>query len=213
MDSHQHQLDEIHIVKATKEHSELIKKGSALYVRIFSDPPYNENFELAEVQKDFDSYAINGKLYLALTKFNENDLIVVGFLALSKGCEVPSEVNRKILEATNLSTSNIWYVSELGVDKDFRRHGIGKKLMNKFETDVCPTAAFLRTGKNENEHVINFYEKFDYNVVPGLVEKVENIRTDGSIDYDERIYMTYKSYDDTRIAGDGYQSGSEGLYG
>lgn len=210
MAEHQH---EIHVEKVTKEHSELIKKGSALYVKIFSEPPYNENFNLDEVREDFNDYAKNGKLYLALIRSDENYLNVIGFLALSKGYKVSSEISKKILEASSLNTSNIWYVSELGVYKDFRRHGIGKKLMNKFETDTCPTAAFLRTGKYGNEHVIKFYEKFNYNVVPGLVEKVENLRTDGSIDYDERIYMTYKSYDDTRIAGDGYQSGSEGLYG
>ena len=70
------------------------------------------------------------------------------------------------------------------------------------------SSMFLRTGAHGNGKVIKFYKKLGFQVA-NVIENVQNIRTNGETDVDERLYM-YKLC--TESKEDGYRSGKEYFY-
>lgn len=197
-------------IESLKSNSELDKQlldsAIELYISVFASEPYNEDFKYEDVKEDFLKYIYYGKFIVC---FHEDK--VVGLICISKGYNVSSQI-QSILETNDIDSKNDWYISELAVHEKYRKNGIGKTLVKHF-FDCHPQKAFLRTGLIGNECVIKFYEKYGFKTLHNATENVSNPRIDGTIKVDERVYMIYKSYDESRYEGDGYQSGSEGLYG
>ena len=163
-----------------------------LYIKTFAQSPYNELFTPADVNKYFDEYLKHG-FYVAYVE----DIPVrhptgvhrqkpVGLLCSDINHDFGS-FNTKIEETEGLATGV--YLSELIVDSDYRRRGIGSKLIEAFNNDAINQTVYLRTSKNNNDHVIKMYQRFGFSLIPGLVQLVENRRTDGTVDRDDRVFM------------------------
>ena len=191
-----------------------------LYIKIFSEPPYNETFELENVKQEFYEYIKFG-CFLIATK----DSIVVGFLGASKGINhlCSSEFITET-KKNGFDCFNDIYISELGVSKAHRGLKIGKRLVDTFMEIYKSSGIFLRTGVENNDVVINMYKKYGFTVTD-MREHVENVRNDGSIGTDERLYMyrkpsiedlcLHKTKHSVHCAHDSERrsSGSEYLYG
>ena len=180
-----------------------------LYINIFAEPPYNECFSQETVEEEFCHYIKNGILFYALA-----DDHVIGFLGVTRGMENCRKDIKKELSNVGVFSDTDLYLADLAVAKKFRRQKIGSSLMDKMMTQYPHENMYLRTSAvRGNEKVIAFYQKLGFNIIEKR-ERVENTRTNGSIDYDERLYMykTQNHYDSDRHSGDGYKSGAEHLY-
>lgn len=176
------------IVKITKDNLNLekgtIDKAVKLYIEIYSSPPYNENFEYENVMKEFMDYIHNGLLLLTIL----SDSKVIGFLATSVGHPCNDEKLKNDLIFSGIDPCNDIYFSEFGVEINYRRHGIGKKMLDTMLHHHLGKKIYLRTAKYNNDKVINYYKRAGFKVIDA-VERVLNKRTDGTIGIDERIYM------------------------
>ena len=187
----------------------LLHEAVNLYIKIFSDPPYNEHFEFTNVENEFYQYIKQGCFILAII-----DSKTVGFMCSSMGLDhIGTEVAKDML-MHSIDYKKDVYISELGVSNEHRCKGIAKKLMNEFMEINKYQNMFLRTGMHNNDHVIKLYEKYGFKKTK-INECVMNTRTNGELDYDERFYMIkiQKLNFAESINNDGYESGAEHLYG
>ena len=80
---------------------------------------------------------------------------------------------KEVKEHINLSDSKVLWIEELGVDESYRKNGIGKMLMEKFEED----AKMLDCKRIElncwdfNNNAISFYERFGMKTQRKIMEK------------------------------------------
>jgi len=190
-----------------ENYQDLLDQSIKLYIDIFRDPPYNEDFNYHDVMNEFTNYIVSGCFLLAIIDFE-----VVGFMCSSVGMDhVNDEIEADIIKAgINIETDI--YISELGVSKNHRGKKISKKLINKFMTIYPYQNMFLRTGVNNNDHVINLYKKYNFEVTD-IREFVTNKRANGQEEVDERLYMFKKQCVSEEKQDDGYKSGAEEFYG
>ena len=121
--------------------------------------------------------------------------------------EIKSDINK-----AGIDIENDIYISELGVAKKHRGKKISKKLINKFMTIYPYQNIFLRTGINNNDHVIGLYKKYNFEII-NVREFVTNKRANGQEETDERLYMFKKQYVSEAKQDDDYKSGAEEFYG
>ena len=94
-------------------------------------------------------------------------------------------------DCSGIDYENDIYISELGVSKIYRGKGFSRKLIKKF-MDIHPTQnMFLRTGVNNNDHVIRLYQSYGFTIT-NIRELVLNTRANGEEEEDERLYMFNK---------------------
>lgn len=186
-----------------KENTNYIFQATNLYISIFREPPYQEEFTFDEVRQDFLDYITKGCFLLAII---ENE--VVGFMCSSVGLNhINDSIELKMINE-GIDYKKDIYISELGVSKNHRRKNISKMLINQFIKLHPHQNMFLRTGVNNNDHVINLYKKYNFSVT-SVREFVINKRANGEEEKDERLYMFRKQNN----KNNGYNSGSEYLYG
>ena len=96
-----------------------------LYQNIFAEEPYQEKWEADIVERMFRNSFENGIVFLA---YDDESGRPIGF-----GCAVPlshSTVKKQEWPA-RLDPSTTWFMNDLGVEKAFRRRGIGRTLVEK----------------------------------------------------------------------------------
>ena len=200
-----------------QEQHALFHSSILLYIQIFSEAPYFEDFEIEEVENDFNNYLDNGCILLAV-----RNNITIGFLCWSIGKELEHETKRN-LENWGINSEKDIYISELGVHPEYRHQGIARQLMNNFMGLNINRNMFLRTGIKNNEHVINFYRSFNF-ITTNVTEDVWSNRIDVGMTWDTRLYMikkqTANNIKKTHIfenkpynPDEGYGSGAENYYG
>ena len=192
-----------------------------LYLEIFSDPPYYEHFEFADIKKEFYQYINDGCFILAVINNK-----TVGFICSSMGLDhIDYEIEEK-MRLNGINYEKDIYISELGVSAEHRGKGIAKKLIDHFMSINQAKNMFLRTGLHNNDQVIRLYEKYGFQQTD-IYENVMNQRINGELDWDYRFYMIkipkmpYSDRvdnDEYNCApynkdNDGYNNGSEYLYG
>ena len=157
-----------------------------LYKNIFSEPPYNENFDKETLFNDFKKQAEINTIILL-----EIEDRVKGFILLEhgEGSHVLTKSITKRLKYINFDISRSIYIADIGVSKDIRGKGLGKLLMNYVIDNYGPyQPLYLRTGKYKNDKTIGFYKKLGFTSTD-IEEAVENLRIDGNIYSDTRFYM------------------------
>lgn len=195
-------IDKLNLEDKMKHHDDAV----TLYTVIFAEEPYNEHFEFEEVKEEFKTYIEDGCFLVAIIK-NE----VVGFICSSNGYN--KECEERLINETkkvNIDIKNDIYISELGVDKNYRGLKIGKKLLEKLLDIYKNKNMFLRTTLDNNKFVIDFYKKYGF-VDSSIREEVTSKRCCGcDNEKDERIYMVkYKEEVNDNYEADGYKSGAE----
>ena len=228
----------IQIKEQNAEHEKYIeftRQAIHLYLEIFSDPPYYEHFEFADVEKEFYQYINDGCFILVIINNK-----TVGFICSNTGLDHIDHGIEEELQLNGINYKTDTYISELGVSAQHRGKGIAKKLIDTFMNINQGKNLFLRTGIHNNDNVIRLYEKYGFKQTK-IYEDVVNKRINGEFSYDRRFYMIkiqkmpcfdsvdsdkcnsesqqlhrthghYNSNTDNQN-NDGYSSGSENLYG
>jgi len=155
-----------------------------LYITTFADPPYNEKFTKEYVNSYFDKYL---KQYFYVGYYKNKP---ISLICAENNMDF-GNLNNKLEDYIDLK-SDI-YFSEFIVDKNFRGYGFGTMLFKFFKSDVFNHSMYVRTSKNNNDKVIKLYEKFGFNIIDNVVQPVQNLRTNGLIDYDDRIFMVLQN--------------------
>lgn len=108
---------------------ELLKKIARLYCDIWKEPPWNEYFwKESEVLTDIHEQLKKEKATLVLAI---DEAKVIGF---TWGYCVNKELMKAISNNDLLNflfepaTKNVFYIDEIGVDKNYRMHGVGSKI-------------------------------------------------------------------------------------
>ena len=171
-----------------EKYKNIIDSSIELYIKIFSEAPYYEIFNKEDVTNEFNDYIKNGYILLAIEN-NET----VGFLCWDIDRRPSYETNRQ-LQNWGINPDNDIYISELGVSTIHRNKGIAKKLMNQFIKNNKNEGKnfYLRTGIENNDHVINFYKKHYNFTLTNITEDVFNNRSTGGMTWDTRVYMIKK---------------------
>lgn len=155
-----------------------------LYMEVFSEPPYNESFDFDETLNDLRKYYAENILFALIENYDEENEEVIGFIKMKKFAKQTNIMKKLVLNAK----SSI-YLDDLGLKKSTRGKGYGKLLMEHIISNFGrDNTIFLRTGRKNNEGIIEFYKLFGFSLSP-VTEKVENTRVGGEVDVDERFYM------------------------
>lgn len=153
---------------------------SKLYQEIFSQAPYFEKFNDEEVGKFFREYVRDGLLFLA--RYGKQ---VVGF-----GAALPLSSVPQISKLTGLDPNYTWYMADLGVREEYRRFGIARKLVeNRINNIPKNNSIIMRTSVN-NIPSQSLYLSLGFKKIEGIMQEVIQQRIDGSIQKDQRIFLT-----------------------
>lgn len=170
-----------------------------LYQDIFSQPPYQEQFTLEEVKSIFAEYAEKGILFLAEDRQKGK---LIGF-----GAALPLKYTGDVREVLKdaIDVENAWYMADLGVDKDYRRLGIAKTLVQERLRLLPKNATAVMRTSEKNKYSRSLYESLGFNLVESyqiadggigfklkwpIVQWVEQKRIDGKTIKDPRIFMS-----------------------
>ncbi len=162
----------------------------SLYQEAFGEFPYDEKFKPEDVKEYFINYLLSGNISIA-----RDAQQVVAFEA-----SVPlwSSESPDLLKRRYGANSDIWYFAELGVSKNSRRKGLGKRLAERRIQALTNSTMILRTSIN-NTRAIPLYEQLGFTRLKDLGEFVINLRTDGTTRTDERIYMLKKGKNEKKL--------------
>ena len=195
---------QVKFCRVETEEEESFKPMVNLYISIFAEPPYNEKFDPKVVRAEFLNYIEKGMLLCAMI-----DGEVIGILGATKGMDHCDTNVITILSHSGISIYYDWYIADIAIAKNHRGKGIGKEMMTQIMSQLPSSNMFLRTSAHNNDKVIKFYKKLGFTVA-SVIENVKNVRTNGEVDFDERLYM-YKLCTETK-EDDGYKSGKEYFY-
>ena len=98
----------------------ILTQSIKLYINIFREPPYEEDFQYSDVMDEFIKYITKGCFLVAII-----DSEVVGFMCSSVGINHISADTQEKLTLEGINFQNDIYISELGVSKEHR----GKKFL------------------------------------------------------------------------------------
>ncbi len=155
-----------------------------LYQDAFADPPYEESFDPEEVRGFFELYLLSGLLLISEAK-DTNE--VIGFVAA-----VPiilEEAIAKIAQENGFDVDKTWYYADLGVDKKYRRQKIASMLVQKMIGLKPAETLLMRTSENNiASQRVNMQQGFE--LVEGMEQQVEQLRQDGLVQTDRRIFLS-----------------------
>ncbi len=170
-----------------REHRHLLDDLAKLYIQVFLEAPYFEKYEFEEVCKEFTIYS---KYHTILIIYDEK---VSGFIFLKSGSELnkPTEIKDALQKYINLENSV--YIDEFAICNNYRGQGVGSKIMEIILEQYKSYDLFLRTNLVNNNSVLKFYKKFNFEITP-ITEIVE---TESAItqtkQMDTRVYMVKKT--------------------
>lgn len=176
---------EISKVQSREQLEDAFMRGLVkLYQDVFADPPYEEFFDPEEVRGFFELYLLSGLLLISETK-DTNE--VVGFVAA-----VPLILEQAIANIASeqgFDVDKTWYYADLGVDKKYRRQKIASLLVQKMIGMKPAEALLMRTSENNiASQRVNMQQGFE--LVEGMEQQVEQLRQDGSVQTDRRIFLS-----------------------
>jgi diaminopimelate epimerase/ribosomal protein S18 acetylase RimI-like enzyme len=151
-----------------------------LYQEVFSQDPYNEYFEEAEVKAIFKDYLNNnGIVFVA----RDNERVV----AFSAGEPLVKSSVSTVSQLKELPADS-WYIADLGVLDSLRRQKMGTDLIQALLNTIGPgKLAVMRTAQNNFASQELFarlgFEKLSF------TQEVSQTRTDNQEKSDQRIFM------------------------
>ncbi len=152
-------------------------------IQVFKEPPFSELLTEKDMLEEFELYLKNGMSFGYY--YNDN---ILGFIGILKGIQEGHPIY-------NYKNEEVLYVNGIAVLKEYRKFGIGTKLMNHTINNLNIydyLAIYLRTNykgsKLENiAHNIGF-EKIKENGKV-VTSDVTFERNTGEIETDKRMYM------------------------
>lgn len=86
-----------------------------------------------------------------------------------------------------------WYHSDIGVLKEYRGKGLGKKLIQETIRNTPKSKKILMRTKEDNISSIKFHEKMGFVLLDDVVQVIERKDSFGNDVSDKRIYMLYEN--------------------
>ncbi len=116
---------------------------SEIYREVFLEPPYNENWSKEKALEKIKNFFESTNILIA-EKMGE----IVGFI---------------IFYSTIWEEGKRGEIIDFGVDKKFRKEGIGNLLLKRVEDLLKKSEAdFVVLGVNKNASALNFYKRRGY---------------------------------------------------
>ncbi len=170
-----------------------------LYKSVFSEEPYCENFdgrEQSEIIAPFTEFAEHGVVVLAFAagagglSSRESLIGFAGCIPAGKSgvAEFLSAHSDKLPPGRTIDS--YMYMAELGIVRQFRGNGLGRKLIAARARETMNNPALqqpyllVRTAKN-NSNSWPIYQKLGATVISRLTQHIEGCASDSS----ERIYF------------------------
>jgi GNAT superfamily N-acetyltransferase len=180
-------MDEVKIIQITDpiQLNPYLSALAVAYQSVFSSPPYNEQFYPAEVQ-DILIRHINTPYQITLLAMHHDEIIGFG---LASPLRSYPEVTRQLRGL--LPIRHTYYFTELGVQKRWRRKGIGRALTEK-RLDLVDRSRYqhivLRTSDNKDAAYL-MYTNMEFEDM-GVYTEISSRRVDGSIRTDRRLFLS-----------------------
>lgn len=144
-----------------------------IFKQAFAGAPYFENFQDKEVKTIMADLALSYGSYCAVLLKNNEVIGLVGGLPLSDENEIAD-----LLHAKNAieDPQRTFYLAELAVANDFRKKGLGTKLVKSLLKDIQKESDYdniiVRT-QSEGSNAINIFKNNGLKVVPNIIQSVE----------------------------------------
>ena len=180
-------IEEVKIIQIVdpEQLSPYLPALAVAYQSVFSSPPYNEQFYPAEVQ-DILLRHINTPYQITLLAMYHGEIIGFG---LASPLRSYPEITRQLRGL--LPIKHTYYFTELGVQKIWRRKGIGRALTEK-RLNLVDRSRYqhivLRTSDNKDAAYL-MYTNMGFEDM-GVYTEISARRVDGSIRTDRRLFLS-----------------------
>ncbi|MDD5182331.1 MAG: GNAT family N-acetyltransferase [Candidatus Nanoarchaeia archaeon] len=134
-----------------------IKEIAKLMLKEFSKPPFNENASLKAVIKSLNFYFKVGKVYVAVI-----DKRIIGIV---------------VFKVEQYWEGPVVIIEDLAIKEEFKKQGIGKKLMDNVEAYAKKNkirAVYFKT--NRKSPAVKFYKKQGYKLKKEVVSMEKKIK-------------------------------------
>lgn len=168
-------------VKSNEQFENLVDNGNfcRVYYDCFHIEIYSyENPSFNEVKTVLKNYFETGILMVCINNKGK----VVGFVA-SQPLTSSDERVLSIAQKFGFDPMADWYHAELGVAEEYRRHGIGKKLVTKI-LELTPANRIIMRTQEKNMPSISLHTEIGFKVVDGMTYF-------HSSSTDKRIFLSY----------------------
>lgn len=144
-------------VKIKKAEKKYLREIAELMKREFSKPPFKERVTINTIIKSLNYYYKIGEIYIAIC---EKKIVGVVVFKVEQFWEGP-----------------VMIIEDLAVEEDFKKHGIGRELMDFVEKYAkrknIKAITFLTHKKSK---VLNFYKKLGYKVDKNIITLGKKLR-------------------------------------
>jgi len=172
----------VQVIEQNSALKKLLPRGlTKLYQDVFADPPYNELFTEQEVENLFGEYVESGKVVIARDQEK-----IIGF-----GAAIPLNKRPELCSvlADYVDVDKAWYMSELGVDTDYRRNGIAKSLVEERLREIPANAEVVMRTSVDNLASRALYESLGFELISGCIQNVSQERVSGEVVEDQRLFL------------------------
>ena len=169
----------LRIVEIQKK-SWIMEEVVKLYRKIFQDPPWKEEFTLEEVLTAIkEQFSMPNPIALSVFKNNK----VIGFAWMYQIFKSDLEEGTRYSPRLNFlfdGQKKIFYLQEIGIEKEMRGQGVGKKLIEEL----------LQRAKNKGADIIVLSTNHNAKPIVSLISKV-GFQNSGIIRPPKKLERTY----------------------
>jgi ribosomal protein S18 acetylase RimI-like enzyme len=169
------------IVQSSEYKADIIN----LYIEAFSTGQSEQFIDLEELNKYVDSILEHGYALLAIENNQPIGAALICPLTLDKA--LPTEISQKF------NADKCLYIAEMMVTEAARGKGVGKKLLEEFETRADKAHfqdAFIRVWI-ENTPAVNLYQKMGFEVIASIEQTKKTADGNGTFVM-QKIYLHKK---------------------
>ena len=160
----------------------------ACFQEVFAGPDHRERWETAEVETLFRDYVESGAACLCARR----DSIIVGFAVIEKMSDHPAEA--ALLNESVDDLRSALYLAELGVSSHARRSGLGARLLEAAILEAKSHMIVVRVAVTAKA-ALQLYAEHGFSAIEGVTQSFEQLRTDGVVASDQRIFLLYRPKD------------------
>ena len=147
--------------------------------RVFSEPPYNEEYTDEEIADIFNEYKENGYIYGA---YNGDECM--GIVVIERGVKESQPVS--------FEDDKIMYLADVAVLDKYRRSGLGSQLMLYAVLQskaLGYNKLYMRTLEKDKSMSYRIAKKIGFSQIQGVYQDVERERTNGAMETMKNIFL------------------------
>lgn len=146
--------------------------------KVFSGPPYNENYTEEELEDIFKEYQEKGYMYGAY-----NDKECVGLIALERGVKSDQPVK--------FQDENVMYLADVAVLDNYRRKGLGNQLMlyGVMQSKLLGYRKLYMRTLEQGSMSYGIALRIGFKQIPNTFQSVERERINGKAETMQNIFL------------------------